>query len=75
MTKSYITKYLYDKSTNINFADLVGKEITVEVDGVSYKIKFEYNNELVFVERYSGLGENNFSTTDNILGKIQKTFR
>lgn len=69
LTKSYITKYLYDKSTNINFADLVGKEITVEVDGVSYKIKFEYNNELVFVERYSGLGENNFSTTDNILGK------
>lgn len=69
LTKSYITKYLYDKSTNINFADLVGKEITVEVDGVSYKIKFEYNNELVFVERYSGLGENNFSTTNNILGK------
>lgn len=68
LTKSYITKYLYDKSTNINFADLVGKEVTVEVDGVSYKIKFEYNNELVFVERYSGLGENNFSTTDNILG-------
>lgn len=69
LTKSYITKYLYDKSTNINFADLVGKEITVEVDGVSYKINFEYNNELVFVERYSGLGENNFSTTNNILGK------
>jgi hypothetical protein len=69
LTKSYITKYLYDKSTNINFADLVGKEITVEVDEVSYKIKFEYNNELVFVERYSGLGENNFSTTNNILGK------
>lgn len=69
LTKSYITKYLYDKSTNINFADLVGKEIIVEVDGVSYKIKFEYNNELVFVERYSGLGENNFSTTNNILGK------
>lgn len=69
LTKSYITKYLYDKSTNINFADLVGKEVTVEVDGVSYKIKFEYNNELVFVERYSGLGENNFSTTGNILGK------
>lgn len=68
LTKSYITKYLYDKSTNINFADLVGKEITVEVDGVSYKIKFEYNNELVFVERYSGLGENNFSTTNNVLG-------
>lgn len=68
LTKSYITKYLYDKSTNINFADLVGKEVTVEVDGVSYKIKFEYNNELVFVERYSGLGENNFSTTNNILG-------
>lgn len=69
LTKSYITKYLYDKSTNINFADLVGKEVIVEVDGVSYKIKFEYNNELVFVERYSGLGENNFSTTNNILGK------
>lgn len=69
LTKSYITKYLYDKSTNINFKDLVGKEITVEVDGISYKIKFEYNNELVFVERYSGLGENNFSTTNNILGK------
>ena len=69
LTKSYITKYLYDKSTNINFADLVGKEVTVEVDGVSYKINFEYNNELVFVERYSGLGENNFSTTNNILGK------
>lgn len=69
LTKSYITKYLYDKSTNINFADLVGKEVIVEVDGVSYKIKFEYNNELVFVERYSGLGENNFSTTSNILGK------
>ena len=68
LTKSYITKYLYDKSTNINFADLVGKEITVEVDGVSYKIKFEYNNELVFVERYSGLGENNFSTTNDVLG-------
>lgn len=69
LTKSYITKYLYDKTVNINFADLVGKEVTVEVDGVSYKIKFEYNNELVFVERYSGLGENNFSTTNNILGK------
>lgn len=68
LTKSYITKYLYDKSTNINFADLVGKEVTVEVDGVSYKIKFEYNNELVFVERYSGLGENNFSTTNDVLG-------
>lgn len=72
LTKSYITKYLYDKSTNINFADLVDKEITVEVDGVSYKINFEYNNELVFVERYSGLGENNFSTTNNILGKNTK---
>lgn len=69
LTKSCITKYLYNKSTNIYFADLVGKEIAVEVDGVSYKIKFEYNNELVFVERYSGLGENNFSTTNNILGK------
>lgn len=69
LTKSYITKYLYDKTVNINFADLVGKEVTVEVDGVSYKIKFEYNNELVFVERYSGLGENNFSTTNDVLGK------
>ena len=69
LTKSYITKYLYDKTVNINFADLVGKEVIVEVNGVSYKINFEYNNELVFVERYSGLGENNFSTTNNILGK------
>lgn len=68
LTKSYITKYLYDKSMNINFANLVGKEVTVEVYGVSYKIKFEYNNELVFVERYSGLGENNFSTTNDVLG-------
>lgn len=68
LTKSYITKYLYNKSTNIYFADLVGKEVIVEVDGVSYKINFEYNNELVFVERYSGLGENNFSTTNDVLG-------
>lgn len=68
LTKSYITKYFYDKSMNINFANLVGKEVTVEVYGVSYKIKFEYNNELVFVERYSGLGENNFSTTNDVLG-------
>ena len=68
LTNSYITKYLYDKTTNINFADLVGKKVIVKVDGVSYEITFEYNNELVFVERYSGLGENNFST-NNALGE------
>ena len=71
LTNSYITKYLYDNTSGANLNNLVGKEVTVEIDGNSYTINFEYNNEIVFVKRYSGLSERNFAD-EYILGKYGK---
>ena len=51
LTTSYITKYLYTSTDNIDFDNFVGKEITVEVDGTNYLVNFVYNNELVFVNK------------------------
>lgn len=71
LTKSYITKYLYDKTADINFNNLVGKDVTVEIDGTTYTINFAYNNEIVFVGRYSGLSRYNFAD-NKILGRYGK---
>lgn len=68
LTTSYITKYLYTSTDNIDFDNFVGKEITVEVDGTNYLVNFVYNNELVFVNRYTGLSTFNFAD-DKIAGK------
>lgn len=68
LTKSYITKYLYDNSEYINFNKLVGKEVTVEIDGVKYNVNFVYNNQIVFVGRYIGLSKYNFAD-DKIMGR------
>lgn len=61
LTTSYITKYLYTSTDSINFNNLVGKQVTVEVDGTSYVVNFKYNNQVVFVNRYTGLSEYNFA--------------
>ena len=71
LTKSYITKYLYDKTASINFNNLVGKDVTVEIDGTTYTINFTYNNEIVFVGRYTGLSKYNFAD-EHILGRNGK---
>ena len=68
LTKSYITKYLYDRTANINFNNLIGKDVTVEIDGTTYTINFVYNNEIVFVSRYTGLSQYNFAD-EYILGR------
>lgn len=68
LTTSYITKYLYTSTDNIDFDNFVGKEITVEVDVTNYLVNFVYNNELVFVNRYTGLSTFNFAD-DKIAGK------
>ena len=68
LTTSYITKYLYTSTDNIDFDNFVGKEINIEVDGVNYLVNFVYNNELVFVNRYTGLSTFNFAD-DKIAGK------
>ena len=68
LTTSYITKYLYTSTNNIDFDNFVGKEINIEVDGVNYLVNFVYNNELVFVNRYTGLSTFNFAD-DKIAGK------
>lgn len=68
LTTSYITKYLYTSTDNIDFDNFVGKEITVEVDGTNYLVNFVYNNELVFVNRYTGLSTFNFAD-DKIAGE------
>ena len=68
LTKSYVTKYLYDKTADINFNNLVGKDVTVEIDGTTYTINFAYNNEIVFVGRYTGLSKYNFAD-EYILGR------
>lgn len=67
LTTSYITKYLYTSAENLNWNNLVGKHISVEIDGQTYEIDFQYNNQIVFVGRYTGLSEYNFAD-DNILG-------
>lgn len=67
LTNSYITKYLYTSTESIDFDNLVGKDVTVEVDGIAYSINFVYNNQLVFVGRYTGLSEYNFAD-ENLLG-------
>lgn len=68
LTKSYATKYLYSKTTDINFNNLVGKNVTVEIDGTTYTINFAYNNEIAFVGRYTGLSKYNFAD-DKIFGR------
>lgn len=67
LTTSYITKRLYTSAENIDFGNLIGKNITVEVDGQSYDITFVYNNQIAFVNKYCGLSESNFSD-DLLLG-------
>lgn len=67
LTTSHIIKHLYTSANQVNFKKLVGKQVSVEVDGISYTVDFVNNNELVFVNRYSGLTESNFSDA-NILG-------
>lgn len=67
LTTSYITKHLYTSANSVNFNNLVGKQVTVEVDGISYTIDFKYNNQIAFVGRYTGLSQYNFADS-NILG-------
>lgn len=61
LTSSFITRYLYDNSGVINFTDLVGKTISITIDGQTYTIDFTYNSELLIVKRYTGLSEFNKS--------------
>jgi len=67
LTDSYYTTYLYSNSSSAAFSDLVGKTITVTIDGEDYAIDFVYNNQIVFVNRYCGLSEMTFSD-DYMLG-------
>lgn len=60
-TESYIVKYLYTSTFQIDFNNLVGKDVTIEIDGMLYNITFEYNNQLVFLSRYTVLSDYNFS--------------
>lgn len=61
LTTSYITKYLYTSTENLNFDDLVGKQVSVEIDGTVYNIEWQYNNQIALVSRYTGLSEYNFA--------------
>lgn len=61
LTKSYITKYLYDTYTSTNFDDLVGTNVTIKVEDNTYNVTFVYNNQLVFVSKYTSLSKYNFS--------------
>lgn len=68
LTGSYITKYLYTKSDNLHFENFVGKNVTVEIDGVRYSINFVYDNQVVFVSKYFKLSSYNFAD-DLIIGQ------
>lgn len=61
LTTSYITKYLYTSTENIQYSTFIGKEVTVEIDGVKYTITFKNNNQVVFVEKFISLSEANYS--------------
>jgi hypothetical protein len=62
LTDSYIIKYLYTSVDNINFENFVGKKVTIKIDGISYVIaNFKRNNQVVFVGKYCGLSESNFT--------------
>lgn len=61
LTTSYITKYLYTSTENIQYSTFIGKEVTVEIDGVKYTITFKNNNQIVFVEKFISLSEANYS--------------
>lgn len=71
LTTSYITKYLYTSTENLNFDNLVGKQVKVEIDGITYNIDWQYNNQIALVSRYTGLSEYNFAD-EYILGKHGK---
>lgn len=68
LTTSYITKYLYTSTENLNFDNLVGKQVKVEIDGITYNIDWQYNNQIALVSRYTGLSEYNFAD-EYVLGK------
>lgn len=71
LTTSYITKYLYTSTENLNFDGLVGKQVKVEIDGITYNIDWQYNSRITLVSRYTGLSERNFAD-EYILGKHGK---
>ena len=71
LTTSYITKYLYTSTENLNFDNLVGKQVKVEIDGITYNIDWQYNNQIALVSRYTGLSEYNFAD-EYILGSRGK---
>lgn len=61
LTSSYYTQYIYDNSDSLDFTNFVGDDVTVEIDGIEYSVNFVYNNELVFVGKYTGLTDLNYS--------------
>lgn len=63
LTNSYITKYIFNSlANNDNFSIFVCDTVSIKIDGVVYgPIEFVENNNLVFVNKYFSLAENNFS--------------
>ena len=62
LTTSYKNRYLFDNVDDINFAKLVGKNVTITIGDKSYNIKFNENQQYVIVEKKLDLNDDNFIT-------------
>lgn len=71
LTTAYIVRYLYDTTTFNDYSKILGKEITVMIDGVQYKLEFKLNTNFVLVSRYCSVGDKNFAD-DYALGNEAK---
>ena len=67
LTSSYAIEYLYTSASSIALDKLVGKEVIVTIDGNEYRILFEQNKEVTFVNKYTTLTEDQLSD-ENCIG-------
>ena len=60
LTESYIIRYVFDNLDSINFTELIGKYVTVNVNENEYSIKFVENNQYVFLSKLKYISDVNF---------------
>ena len=62
LTNIYITRYLFESADELDFGELVGKYISVTVDGNNYQVKFSEGMQVTWVQALTALKDDNFIT-------------
>ena len=73
LTSAEKTRFIYSVVSFVDFAKLIGKSVTINIDNQIYVIdNWTSENEKVLVAAYSGLSQNNMTTNYDTVDIIEK---